>query len=144
MGTKLAMHSVTPGGGTPGNSWLWCATRSSKSWPYFRPKNVIFHTRVQTSPISNYVIIAEIEIPTKTISEFAHFSFFLTHLDLKGWLRSYTPVVVSKIIPDSRPKWSKCIPVFRPNQLKNHTLWGGTNVYGLYEGVPPGSVIATF
>ena len=27
-------------GGTPGNSWWWCAVRFSKSWPYFRPKNI--------------------------------------------------------------------------------------------------------
>ena len=35
-------------GGTAGNSWWWCAARFSKSWPYFRPKNFIFHTRFQT------------------------------------------------------------------------------------------------
>ena len=37
-------------------------------------------------------------------------------------------------------KWAKCIrPVFRPKRPKNHTLWGGTNMYGLYKGVhhPP-------
>ena len=27
-----------------------CAARLSKSWTYFRPKNVIFHTRFQTRP----------------------------------------------------------------------------------------------
>ena len=47
--------------------------------------------------------------------EFAYFSFLLTHLELK---RSYTPVVPSKTIPDSRPKWAKCIPVFSPNGAK--------------------------
>ena len=35
-------------GGTPGNSWWGCATRFSKSWPYSRLKNVIFHTLFQT------------------------------------------------------------------------------------------------
>ena len=35
-------------GGTPGNSWWWCAARFSKSWPYFRPKNVLFRTRFQS------------------------------------------------------------------------------------------------
>ena len=40
----------TPGGGgsTPGNSWWGCAARFLKSWPDFRPKNVIFHTGFQT------------------------------------------------------------------------------------------------
>ena len=45
-------------GSTPGNSWWGCAARFSKSWPYFRPKNIIFHTYFQTWPLGrNYVII---------------------------------------------------------------------------------------
>ena len=36
-------------------------------------------------------------------------------------------VVHSKTIPDSRPKWAKCIPVFRPKRRKNTTRsWDGT------------------
>ena len=47
-------------------------------------------------------------------------------------------VVPSKTIPDSRPKWAKCIPVFRPKRHKNLTQWGGTYyLYGLYKGVAP-------
>ena len=46
--------------------------------------------------------------------EFAYFSRFLFHLDLKQQIRSYTPVVPSKAIPDSRPKWAKSLPVFKP------------------------------
>ena len=42
--------------------------------------------------------------------EFAHFSFFLIHLELKWWIRSYTPVVSTKTIPNSRPKRHKIIP----------------------------------
>ena len=38
------------GGGTLRNSWWGCVARTSKCWPYFRPKNVIFHTRFQTWP----------------------------------------------------------------------------------------------
>ena len=37
-----------------GYSWQFlvgCAARFSKSWPYFRPKRVIFHTRFQTRPL---------------------------------------------------------------------------------------------
>ena len=45
-------------------------------------------------------------------------------------------VVPSKTIPDSRPKWAKCIPVFRPKRRKNPTRWGGTYLYSLYNGVP--------
>ena len=29
------------------------------------------------------------------------------------------------------------MPVFRPKRRKNHTLWGGTYLYGLYKGTPP-------
>ena len=32
-----------------------------------------------------------------------------------------------------RPKWAKCIPVFRPKQRKNPTRWGGTYLYGLMQ-----------
>ena len=65
--------------------------------------------------------------------EFAYFSFFLTHLELKRKLRSYTSVVPSKTIPDSRPKWAKCIFVFRPKRRKNPTRWGGTYVAYIRE-----------
>ena len=42
------------GGFTPGNSWWECATPfKSKSRPYFRPKNVVFHTRFQTRPLKS-------------------------------------------------------------------------------------------
>ena len=40
-------------GGTCGNSWWGCAARFSKSWPDFRPKNVIFHTRFLTRPLKS-------------------------------------------------------------------------------------------
>ena len=45
--------------------------------------------------------------------------------------------VPSKTIPDSRPKWAKRIPVFRPKRPKNPTPWGGTYLYSLYKEVPP-------
>ena len=46
-------------------------------------------------------------------------------------------VVPSKTIADSRPKWAKCISVFRPKRRENPTRWGGTDLYGLHKGVPP-------
>ena len=46
-------------------------------------------------------------------------------------------VVPSKTQPDSRPKWPKCIPVFRPKWHKNPIRWGGgTYLYSLYKGIP--------
>ena len=41
------------GGGTPGNTWWGCAVPFSKSWPHFRPKHEIFHTRFQTRPLKS-------------------------------------------------------------------------------------------
>ena len=38
-------------------SLVGVASRISKLWPYFRPKNVIIHTRFQTWPLNNSVII---------------------------------------------------------------------------------------
>lgn len=64
--------------------------------------------------------------------EFTYYSFFLIHLDLKLQIRSYTPVVPSKTIADSRPKCVKSIPVFTIPFIK-----GGTYLYGLYKRVPP-------
>ena len=42
-----------PPGGTPGNSWWRCAARFFISWPDFRPKNVIIHTRFQTRSLKS-------------------------------------------------------------------------------------------
>ena len=50
-------------------------------------------------------------------------------------------VVLSKTIPDYRPKWGKCIPVWRPKQSKNPTRptrWGRTYLYSWHKWVPPG------
>ena len=51
--SKSVLIAPPPGGGNPGNSWWGCAARLSKSWPYFRSKTVIFHTRVQTRPLKS-------------------------------------------------------------------------------------------
>ena len=51
----------------------------------------------------------------------------------------YAPVVPSKTIPDSRPKWAKCIPVFRPKRPKNPTLWAASTYMFYIEELPPGS-----
>ena len=88
------------------------------------------HTRFQTCPLGrNYVIITYLEHKQKNIQihfEFPYFSFFLTHLELERKIRSYGPVVPSKTIHDSGPKWAESIPLFRPKRRKNPTRWGGT------------------
>ena len=63
---------------------------------------------------------------------------FLAYLFGIETINTFIPsVVLSKTIPDSRPKWAKCIPVFRPKRRKTPTRWGGTYLYGLDKGVPP-------
>ena len=47
-------------------------------------------------------------------------SFFF-YLELKRLIRSYTPIVPSKSIPDSRPKWVKSAP----NGVKTSTIPSG-------------------
>ena len=50
VGGVLISGPMSPGGPLR-NSWWGCAARFSKSWPYFRPKNVIFHTHFETWPL---------------------------------------------------------------------------------------------
>ena len=63
--------------------------------------------------------------------EFVYFLFFLTHLELKRQIRSYTHIVPSKTIPDSRQNWAKFIPVFRPKGLKT-IPFGAAHTYMAY------------
>ena len=89
----------------PGDySWEFlggCVTQFSKSWPYFRPKSVIFHTRFQTRPLKPIPIArpglwAEIMSSLlrffKMLAKFLHVSFFVIQLELKQQICSYTPV----------------------------------------------------
>ena len=92
--------------------------------PVLQMLTLFFHNRFQTWPL-------------KSIPVFRPGLFFLIHLELKRKMGSYTPVVPSKTIPDSRPKWAKSITVFRPKRRENPTLWDGTYLYGLYKEVSP-------
>ena len=53
--------------------------------------------------------------------EFAYFSFFLTHLELKQQIRSYTPVVPSKTIPDEQNLY----PFSDQNGYRLCPFWSG-------------------
>ena len=73
--------------------------------------------------------------------EFEHFFFVLTHRSFgieTMLIRSYTPVVPSKTIPDSRRKWAKWIPVFRPKRRKSPTRWGLHAYIADIREYPPG------
>ena len=67
--------------------------------------------------------------------EFAYFAFFVTHMELKRQILLFPLLVPSKTISDSRPKWARSVPVFRPKQRKNDTLWSGTYLCGVCKEV---------
>jgi len=72
--------------------------------------------------------LLRIEQQQKKIFQFTSISKSLSSLSSSFGIEY---VLLSKTIPNSRPKWAKSIPVFRPKPLKNHTLWGSTYLYGL-------------
>ena len=95
-----------------GKSWWGCASRYSKSCPYFRPQKC--HSQLPFSDLAQNIIgslsdlkLSRLEHQHKIHSKFAcylKFSFFLIHLELKQQKRSNSPIVPSKtMIPDSRP-----------------------------------------
>ena len=142
------------GGGTPGNSWWGCVISNPNHDPISDKKNVIFHTSVHWIEIypmdntlqllNNWGLASKIHTCfqtsldqnankkcLKTPFTFAHFSFFPNHLELKQQIHTFIlwfPLKVYRPIPDQNGQ-SLCIPVFRPKQHKNHTLWGGTCLY---------------
>ena len=99
------------------------------------------HTRFQTWPLERNYDISTYIIERKQKDSSNPFRIciflFLSHSfgieTTNTFIRSEIP---SKTIPDSRPKWEKCIPVYRPKGRKNPTRWSGTYLYGLYTGVP--------
>ena len=62
------------------------ATRLSKFWPYFRPKNVISLTRFQTWPPRNYVITLRLEHQQK---RFLNSPISLSFLLICNWKDKY-------------------------------------------------------
>ena len=73
--------------------------------------------------------------------EFTCFYFVLIHLEFKRYLHSYTPIVPTKTIPDSRPTGQSVYP-FSGEKAQNPSLWGRhIPVYMAYlREYPPGDV----
>ena len=74
----------------------------------------------------------------KIYFEFAYFSFALPHFGIERintFIHSR-----SSLKNHTRFQTKKSIPVFWSKRRKNHTLWGGTYLYSLNNGVhlPPG------
>ena len=53
-------------------------------------------------------------------------------------VRSYTFVVLSKIIPNSRPKWANFIPIFRQNDAKTAPFWAAHTYMACVREFPSG------
>ena len=120
-------HPGGGGGGTHMNSCWGCAARFLHILTLFQIKTC--HTRFQTWPLKsipvfrlgigrNYVIIYnKIKTLTKrflTIHfEFAYYSFFHFHLELKRQIRSCTPVFYNQNQNGAK-------------RSKNRTVWGDT------------------
>ena len=62
--------------------------------------------------------------------KFAYFSFFPYSFGIE------TINTLIHSIPNSRPKWAKCIPVSDQHGAKTLSDRGGTYLYGLYKGIP--------
>ena len=113
-------------GCTPGNSWWGCAVRFS---PHFRPK-MLSSTPVFRPGLWAEIMLSLLRLERKQknssnpfgicIFLFLSYSFGIetinTFIHSRSSLKNHN---------DSRPKWTKCIPVFRPNRRKNPTRWGG-------------------
>ena len=63
--------------------------------------------------------------------EFAYFSFFPYSFGIE------TINTLIHSIPNSRPKWAKCMSVSDQNGAKTLSDRGDTYLYGLYKGIPP-------
>ena len=94
-------------GGTPGNSWCGYTAWFSKSWPYFRPKNVKTWS-LKFIPVFRPEITSIQERQQKDQAEnpFRICAYRLSFLIIWNWNNNYvyTFVVPSKTILDSRPR----------------------------------------
>ena len=112
--------------------WWECATRSSKSWRYFRPKKIIF-----LHPFSDLAFrLLRLEQQQKRFLKFHfEFAYFFSFLLIWSWNNKYVltlPQFPWKPYLFSDRNGAKTLPL----------PWGAVytymTLYGLYRGVPPG------
>ena len=98
----------------------------------FQTKKCYFPTRFQTWSLGKlFVVITYIRPQTKNSSNAIRSRIFLFRSYSFG-IETINTLILSlvplKTIPDFRPKWTKCIPVFGPKRPKNPTRWGSSYV----------------
>ena len=100
--------------------WWECATRSSKSWRYFRPKKIIF-----LHPFSDLAFrLLRLEQQQKRFLKFHfEFAYFFSLLLIWNWHNKY-------VLTLPQFSWK---PYLFSDQNDAKTL----PLYGLYRGVPP-------
>ena len=145
-------------GGTAGNSWWVYAARFFKSWPYFRQKNVIFHTRFQTWSLKsipwkrvtkrNITCLHKTEImssllrlkpPQKDLfNTISNSHITLSFLFI--WIETTNKLIHnrSSFVNHTRfpTKMGKIYTRFQTKTVQNPHPFGGTYVSGSYKGVP--------
>ena len=149
-----SLHYTGDGGGVLlGNSWWGCATRFSKSWPYFRPNTPVFRPDLlNPDPFSDLVLPCYFffsaklkkkkkKSPDRRLTwsllrlEKQHKRFLKFHFEFV-----YTPVVPTKKHTRFQTNWAKSIPIFRPKRSKNRIQQGGAYLLWLVQGNnPPGT-----
>ena len=138
----LLLHG-TVSSGTPRNIWWGCAARFSKSWPYFRPKNVIFPIRFQIWPLKSIPVFRPLSSLLRLghkqkissnafrvcLSLFLSYSFGFETINTGRFIRSHSSLKNHTRFQNKNEQ--SVYPVVRPTRPKNHTLWGDTYLDGL-------------
>ena len=148
--------ATTPGEGGGAGAYSWdflvgCATWFFKSWPDFRPKNVIFHTHFQTRTIKSIPIFRPGLYPEIMLSlirlECKQKKFFesnwnshtvLSFLLIWDWNHKYFHTLFSALENHTRfqTKMGKVYTRFQTKTAQKPARWGSTYLYSLYKGVP--------
>ena len=145
---------------SPGYCWEFLAgvCRPFKSWPYFRKKNVIFHTRFQTWSLKsipwkrvtkrNITCLHKTEImssllrlkpPQKDLfNTISNSHITLSFLFI--WIETTNKLIHnrSSFVNHTRfpTKMGKIYTRFQTKTAQNLYPFGGTYVFGSYKGVP--------
>ena len=132
-----------------GYSWqfLWgCSAWFSKSWPYFRPRNVIFHTRFQTWPLGrNYVTITQIRAETKKFFKgISNSHISISFLFIWNWNGKYVhtfPQFPRKPHPIPNPNGQSVYYQFSDQKGPKTIPFGAVHTYLDYiREYPPGGI----
>ena len=142
MWTGPKAANLGRGGGTPWNYWWGCAAQFSKSRPHFGPKNVIFHSRFQTWPLRIVSSLLRLEEEQKRFlkyhSQFVYFFFFLPHLELKRWIRSYTTTSSLENHTWFHTQMGKVFTRFQTKRVqKPYPLGRHIHIWLLWGNIPP-------